>query len=199
MKKIYRSYSVHLSAGILTLLVLAQTSYGDTMTPSPLRQDATIRDNSYDKVIVDEPVELLLFNEKEWSVDLFGMYAFEAKKGIYDDGFGAGIGVNYFFNRYVGLGLEGYGWKGDGLISSVGGNIMLRYPIEKWRLAPYVIAGIGGNFDADNTEDQINASGGLGVEYRVTKNWGVFTDSRYVLTDVSNDYVVTRLGVRFTF
>lgn len=76
---------------------------------------------------------------------------------------------------------------------------MLRYPIERWRLAPYMIVGIAGNFDADNTEDQVNASGGLGIEYRITKNWGVFTDSRYVLTDVSNDYVVTRVGVRFTF
>jgi len=190
---------IRLSIGVAALMSLATVASGDIMERSPSQPEKVIVDDRSDKIILDEPADLLLFNEKEWSVDLFGMYAFEEQKGTYDDGFGAGVGVNYFFNRFVGLGLEGYGWKGDGLISSVGGNLMLRYPIERWRLAPYLIAGIGGNFDADNTKDQVNASGGLGMEYRLNKNWGVFTDSRYVMTDVSNDYVITRLGVRFSF
>lgn len=192
-------------AALLVLGLFAPAAQADTMnTPPVFRQETNTRPTPDDKRIDDkwvaqENFEDFIFNGNEWSLDVFGLYAFEAKQGTYDDGFGAGIGVNYFFNRYFGLGLEGYGWKGDGLISSVSGNVMLRYPIEKWRLAPYAIGGIGGNFDADNTQDQINANAGLGLEYRFNAHWGIFTDSRYVFTDVSNDYVITRLGVRFAF
>jgi hypothetical protein len=185
----------------LGLALWAIPSHADTMEKSIIRTEMR-PDVSNDKQIIESayvPDPDLLFNANEWSIDVFGLYALEVDQGTYDDGFGAGVGVNYFFNRYFGIGLEGYGWKGDGLISSVSGNAILRYPIEKWHLAPYIIGGIGGNFDADNSPDQINASGGLGVEYRFNQHWGVFTDGRYVITDETEDYAIARLGVRFSF
>jgi hypothetical protein len=203
MKKSPLIPSLVLTLGLVTLgLALPVTPcHADTMEKSVIRTEMRPEASS-DKYIVESPGESapeLLFNANEWSIDVFGLYAIEVDKGTYDDGFGAGVGVNCFFNRYFGIGLEGYGWKGDGLISSVSGNAILRYPIEKWHLAPYLIGGIGGNFDADHSPDQINASGGLGVEYRFNQHWGVFTDGRYVVTDETEDYAIARLGVRFSF
>lgn len=187
----------------MILAVSASMAGADTMDKTivrtQLRSEPTPERQYGEKELVTTTEDVFLFNAKEWSLDVFGMYAFEADKGAYDDGFGGGIGVNYFFNRYFGMGLEGYGWNGDGVIGSASGNLMLRYPIEKWHLAPYLIGGIGGNFCADKSDDQVNVSGGIGVEYRFNAHWGIFTDARYVATDKTNDYGVARLGVRFSF
>lgn len=173
----------------------------DKVDTSPrMRIEPSYRD---DKVIQDKSqeiaTEVFLFREKEFNIDAFGLYAVESQEGAYEDGFGGGLGLSYFINRFVGFGLEGYWWNGDDLISSVSGNIILRYPIEEWRLAPYMIAGVGGNFDADQGEDQVNGSGGLGLEYRFDAQWSLFTDGRYVATEKNNDYALARSGIRFSF
>lgn len=188
-----------MALGLLTWAASAGLSLADTTTTPTFRTEPGPAPVYEDKPVAPAEEVVRIFNGNEWSLDVFGLYAVEAKEGTYDDGFGAGVGVNYFFNRYFGLGLEGYGWKGDGLIRSVSGNILVRYPIEAWHMAPYFIGGIGGNFGADHTDDQINASAGLGLEVRFSEHWGVIADGRYVVTDESNDYGLARLGVRFTF
>lgn len=184
----------------LVLWLFPAGSQADTMVKPRVSMDEAPSPYQDKSIVTDtEQTKLYLFNEKEWSLDLFGLYAFEASNGAYDDGFGPGIGLNYFFNRYIGVGLEGYTWNGDGYIGSASGNLILRYPIEDWHLAPYLIAGVGGNFGAEDGEDQINGSGGIGVEYRFNQNWSVFTDARYVGTAKTNDYGIARTGIRFSF
>src|SRR4051812_35735569 len=52
------------------------------------------------------------FNDHELQVDIFGAY--QVGEGpdhagpIRDHGWGGGIGINYFFSRYIGIGVEGY-------------------------------------------------------------------------------------------
>jgi hypothetical protein len=202
MKKLLLLNRLHLTLGFTILTTFALPCYGDTMNQPILRRedkDPKAILDSGDKVMVESEPARYLFNQNEWSVDVFGHYAFDTKKGTIDDGFGAGLGVNYFITRFIGVGLEGYGWKGDGLIGSVGANLMLRYPIEQWHLAPYLIGGVSGNFGAKHSEDQVNGSAGVGVEYRFNEHWGVFTDGRYVLTEKTNDYGIARLGIRYAF
>src|SRR4051812_12149939 len=55
---------------------------------------------------------VLCFGDHELQVDIFGAY--QVGEGpthagpIGDHGWGGGVGVNYFFSRYIGIGAEGY-------------------------------------------------------------------------------------------
>lgn len=139
------------------------------------------------------------FRANETSVDLFGSFSAANGNGLYRDGFGGGLGVNHFFTKYLGLGLDGYWWDGDRtgeVISSLSASAIFRYPIDKINLAPYVFAGVGGHLAST---EQVSGHGGIGLEYRFTRNVGVFADGRYVLTDETNDFGLTRVGVRYAF
>lgn len=146
--------------------------------------------------------ETLLFRDNETSVDLFGSYTDTMSFGRFKDGFGGGLGANHFFTKYVGLGIDAYAWNGDrprdGVTAAVSGSLILRYPIEKLHLAPYIFGGVGGLF-TKSTGPQMGEHAGLGLEYRFTKNWGAFADARYEFVNRDNNYILPRVGVRFTF
>jgi opacity protein-like surface antigen len=174
------------------------------------------------------PVEEL-YRAHEFQVDLFGAYAVspsDAGRYLGDHAWGGGVATNYFITRNFGLGFEGAalrgtGSRGDGNVSGQFAlDVLGRLPIGSTPWAPYAIAGIGGfvpgsgsNFFnttvnavsrtvRDNNNDDILLEGhvGLGVEYRFTKNIGVFTDGRYTFVDKSkNDFGLVRAGVRFAF
>jgi len=59
-----------------------------------------------------------------------------------DDVLGGGVGVGYFFNRYVGLDIN-YGlYATDSEHHQVDGNLVLRAPIDSLcRCAPYALVG----------------------------------------------------------
>jgi hypothetical protein len=187
---------------ILTTLILGvsvlSSSYADvgerrttTTTTTPTTRERTSTSYNF-----KSPT---LFGDDETTVDIFGTYSAVDGNGAYDDGFGGGIGVNKFFRRYFGVGLEGYFWDGatnGDVISSVAGSIIARYPIEQFHVAPYLLGGIGGSF---NGVDQFNVLGGGGLDVRITRNIGVFSDGRYVWTDKTNDYGLIRAGLRFAF
>jgi hypothetical protein len=140
------------------------------------------------------------FSEHEFSVDAFGLYAFADGTGRLDDDWGGGIGVNYFFTKHLGLGLDGYWWDGDSVsnetVSSFSGSIILRWPFESAHIAPYVFGGGGGHFSG---VDQASLHGGGGIEYRFTPHLGTFVDGRYVFTEDTNDFAMIRFGARFVF
>lgn len=138
------------------------------------------------------------FRANEVSVDLFGFYAVKQSQGLYNDDFGGGLGFNYFFSKYVGIGVDAYAWDGskDDTVIAASGNLILRYPIESCHLAPYIFAGPGGHFGPTT---QVSGQGGAGLEYRFTEHVGVFADARYVFTDKTNDYILPRLGLRLAF
>ncbi|MDB6112941.1 MAG: hypothetical protein JWR69_4691 [Pedosphaera sp.] len=110
---------------------------------------------------------------------------------------GVGLGVNYFFSRYVGLGIDAYSENTTGaFIDSASASLILRLPLGQSGFAPYVFAGGGHQFDPDRIWF---AQVGGGMEYRFTPHIGVFVDARWVVPDETKYYGVGRLGMRFAF
>lgn len=110
---------------------------------------------------------------------------------------GAGVGLNYFFTRNLGIGAEAYSENTSGtFIDNASGNLTLRLPLGQSGLAPYVFGGGGRQFD--RLEAWFGQAGG-GLEYRFNQHIGVFVDARMVLPDEAKYYGVARLGMRFAF
>lgn len=155
------------------------------------------------------------FADREWQVDLFGVYGFTSSSQdqlLGDHAWGGGLGLNYFFQRNLGVGIEGilYDTSGDAL-GSAALNVFLRFPCEQSCLAPYVYAGVGGVFNAedrdkglpgaDKGDDALLAGHlGVGLEYRVRPNIGLFIDGRFTVVDKhDNNFATVRTGLRFAF
>src|SRR4051812_27290773 len=83
------------------------------------------------------------FRDTEFQLDLFGSYTDAVRRSRYNDGFGGGIAVNYFFARYFGLGADCNVYSGGANgVWDPNARLILRYPIEGsvcW--APYAFAG----------------------------------------------------------
>jgi opacity protein-like surface antigen len=170
---------------------------------------------------------------------------------------GGGLGLNYIFARYFGIGIEQSVFGRNSGARPVDGNgnlnptfdpgdfgftrwqtaahLILRYPICQWNLAPYAMIGGGAQYgnvpnidygsaatSAINAEaaaagaPPLNApirsnyrmsgqgfgSVGGGLEYRLTQNIGMFTDLRYLFSNVdglANNQMQWRYGLRFAF
>jgi len=148
----------------------------------------------YDKEAVDK------FPINEFSVDLFGTYANENRFGDkrkWEDGHGGGgVGLNYFLNRYVGIGADSYveEWKAP---YRVNGSVFLRYPIPGgFGFAPY---GFGGGGRELKYVPQWTFHGGAGLEFRFNRYTGIFVDGRRVFPDKTEDYTLARAGMRLNF
>jgi hypothetical protein len=163
------------------------------------------------------PEPIVCFTEHEWQVDLFGQYSVGEgphQAGIFrDHGWGGGIGINYFFTRNFGLGVDA-AWLAakeapylateteKTAIHNFSGSLIYRMPIDHLCLAPYIYAGGGYHVDG---EDWASAHGGVGVEFRIEpQKYGVFLDGRWTyLGDRFGhgdlNFFSTRLGFRFIF
>jgi hypothetical protein len=112
------------------------------------------------------------YRDQEWNVSLWGTYAFTGEDWAndryleVDHAWGGGIDAKYFFGRYFGIGVEGFGLavsdrsgvvfagtnleasdlSDRGAVGGVLGTFTLRYPIPCTRFAPYVFGGGGGIF-----------------------------------------------------
>ena len=146
-----------------------------------------------------------VFRAGEFSLDVFGTGSVGeetikrlSNNRIRSNGrLGAGLGANYFFNRYFGLAAEAYSENtGHSFVDNASGSLVFRIPIESIRLAPYVFGGGGYQFDPI---EQAFFHAGAGLEYRFLHNVGVFVDARYVATEDSKDFGLGRLGFRFSF
>ena len=178
------------STTLLAALALASTSFAGTEVSS--------------KECKTPVVSTTYFQDQEFQFDL----AYSANDAInngrdyFHDRSGGDAGVNFFFARYFGVGVDGNwfaGGPGGAVLHQVTGNLILRYPIElrHFGVAPYVFAGCGQVFDGKQTS---LADSGGGVELRVTPHFGVFTDWRYNFTNSDRGNLgTTRAGVRFAF
>ena len=141
------------------------------------------------------------FKDVELQLDVFGTYNDRVSNGDkYKDGFGGGIAVNYFFTRYLGVGVDGNVWDADvhGLWQATG-RILARYPLElgSFCIAPYIFGGGGVQTDSETVGCWL-AGGGL--EWRATPSFGVFGEGRYTWTaDTASDTAQARVGLRFVF
>lgn len=77
----------------------------------------------------------------------------ESRQGFMDDhAWGGGGDLKYFWNRYLGVGLEGFALDANNTIGAVLGTLTARFPIGNTRFAPYVFGGVGGLFGAETKQ-----------------------------------------------
>ncbi|MDB6173457.1 MAG: hypothetical protein JWL59_2768 [Chthoniobacteraceae bacterium] len=139
------------------------------------------------------------FRDTEFQLDLFGTYTDSRHSSRYSDGFGGGLAVNYFFMRYIGIGVDGNVFDGNANgVWDVTSHLIARYPIEggSFCFAPYAFA--GGGVETDGTTSGTYHAGG-GLEWRATHQFGIFAEGRYTWAAQNNDAAQARLGVRFAF
>jgi hypothetical protein len=156
------------------------------------------------------------FNAQEITLDLFGSYM-AGQRGI-DEIFdtnirrghwGGGVGLNYFFTRELGVGVDmNIPANGGNFVDSVSGSLIARLPWEQAGLAPYIFGG-GGRITEPRYQWGIHA--GLGLEYRFNPMTGIFIDGRYVWADdayedhigrdpkADGDHLLFRAGLRWAF
>ena len=134
----------------------------------------------------------------ELQLDLFGSYNDTVGNNHHGDGFGGGVAINYFFMRYLGVGVEGNVYDGDAnAVWSAGGRLIARYPIDSACFVPYVFAA-GGVQTNGETSGTFGLGGGL--EYRViAQKLGIFAEGRYTWAGSDEDNAQVRFGVRVVF
>ncbi len=148
-----------------------------------------------------------LFRDQEFSLAGFALLTASDLSAL-DSSWGGGVELSYFFDRHVGLAVEG--WLLDSsdavatgpvdlsaTLGAINASLVVRMPVEEARLAPYVFGGGGWLF---NGSDSFQLHVGGGLEYRLTENFGVFGDGRFVwLDEFSDNYGLFRAGFRVTF
>ena len=146
-----------------------------------------------------------LFRANEFTLDMFGTVSIGqetinhiSSNRVEDDGrLGLGLGGNYFFSRYVGIGGDAYTENTQhSFVDNTSGNLIVRFPFDAVHLAPYVYGGAGYQFDPSGL--WFGQAGG-GLEFRFTRQVGLFADARYVFTDGTKNFGLGRLGVRLGF
>lgn len=143
-----------------------------------------------------QPAPLTCFDDTEFQLDLFGTAIGVQNAGV---GAGGGIGLNFYFIRYVGVGIDGMlAGDGDGnFIGNTTGNLLIRIPIDSICLAPYFLGGGGYQFDG-NDGGILQAGGGL--EYRfIRHSLAVYGEGRYVWGFDTPNNVQARLGLKIVF
>lgn len=137
------------------------------------------------------------FQDQELQLDVFGLYGWTAQ-GNHDDGFGGGLGVNYFFLRNLGVGIDGSLRDADPESWTASVSLIVRFPIEgdSLCLAPYLLAGGGLQWGFANPDGEFHAGGGL--EFRCPQGFGVFAEGRYYWAG-HNDQIQARVGFRVLF
>jgi len=150
------------------------------------------------KKVVVAPMEDL-FRAGEIQLDAFAAGAAGNYGGGSVNGFGGGLGLNYFITKYIGVGVDDTlcSLNGNGhTYNSTQADIIARYPIESWHLAPYALVGGGATW---GTKSQGDGNVGVGAEYRINRGIGIFADSRYLYGNNGLNESLTRAGLRFIF
>lgn len=146
-----------------------------------------------------------LYRCNELSLDAFGTaslgrYTIEhwsVSRVRHNTEFGAGVGLNYFITRNLGIGADVYSENTSGpFIDSASANLILRLPLGHCGFAPYLFGGGGHQFDLARA---YFGQAGAGLEYRFTRQLGAFVDARGVLPDKARGYGLARLGLLFAF
>ncbi|HLB34739.1 MAG TPA: hypothetical protein VJK54_10975 [Chthoniobacterales bacterium] len=149
------------------------------------------------------------FHANEWQVDVSTVGAVGVYGGQNKQALGANLGVNYFWSKYFGVGIDNSvgsernagmtGFNGLQAYDSLQADLIARYPICSWNLAPYAMVGGGASW---GPASQGNGNVGGGLEYRLMKNVGFFTDCRWLYGNngtMSLSMAMPRIGMRLGF
>jgi hypothetical protein len=146
-----------------------------------------------------------LYHANEFSLDVFGTGSvgentishISGDRISHNGRLGAGLGVNYFFTRNVGIGVDAFSVNTQhSFVDNLTGNLLIRFPIRDTIFAPYIYGGGGYQFDYGK---QAFGDGGAGVEFRFAQHVGFFLDARYVMAAKTDNFGVGRAGFRFSF
>ncbi|CAN5634561.1 hypothetical protein BH18VER1_BH18VER1_01130 [soil metagenome] len=173
------------------------------------------------------------YADSEWNLTISGVYAPTLNKHnrdryLGDDhSYGGAIDAKYFFRRYLGLGIQGFGVSTDnshsgrdgfrndrdGFVGGVLGTFTFRYPIPCSRFAPYAWLGAGvifgggsngtgGDFDFENTDDLFDD--GDSGDARLMAQYGAGFEVRFtprfgLTNDVSFNHLEGRQNDFFQF
>ena len=196
---------------VISLALLLGVTLGRTQTV--VTEKTVVTDKPVvveDKPVVVEHHEVdesnLLFRANELSLDLFGTVAvgehtlkhLSANRVREDGELGLGVGLNFFFLRFLGIGAEAYSTDVNHIfVENASANLIVRFPIEPAHLAPYIYG--GGGYQWEPGEEWFVQFGG-GLDVRITRNWGLFADARYVIPEHGgNNFGIFRGGLRFVF
>ena len=136
-----------------------------------------------------------LYNCNELSMDVLGFTASKDKGGGDHQVAGPGVGVNYFFNEYLGVGADTYA-DAFTVPYLLNGNVIGRFPINRTPVAVYGFGGFGREWwHAPQWLGDVGAGG----EYRFWTHTGAFVDVRGVFPGETSNYWLLRFGFRITF
>jgi hypothetical protein len=156
------------------------------------------------------------FKDQEFQIDLYGSITELSsgnREGLFNTprrGGGGGLGADYFFIKYIGIGIDGDVSSAHKDMWSTTGKIIFRLPFDFGGLcvAPYVYAGGGGIF-ANNQYGNDSANVGAfvlggGLEYRFTPRFGFFAEGKYSWASDSGSHpdlsnATGRFGFKITF
>jgi hypothetical protein len=158
---------------------------------------------SYDKTPPPPPPAPLCFEAGEFTVDGFfgGAYGQDTVYDGIGDGYGGGVGFNYFLTEMFGVTARYFAFDNDAPGGSVEHDIsfsgVVRFPIESLCIAPYIMGG-GGVITNGATKGTAHVGGGL--DWRFAERLGLFADGRYTwLGSGKNDYASFNVGLRMKF
>lgn len=145
------------------------------------------------------------YADNEWNIGISGIYAPSVNGDdedvfLGDDSWGFGVDIKYFFHRYFGFGVQGFGLatdRGDVVINGVRfdteddddwaggalGTFTLRYPIPCSRWSPYAWWGVGGVWGGGDRNVIVPGAGvfrvGSDDDARLMGQYGVGIEARF--------------------
>ena len=151
------------------------------------------------KEVKEVIVEDCRFRDTEFQVDAFYNGIVGSRGSRLATGSGGGVGLNFFFARYFGIGYEAAWYSNNGTAEHMplNGSFFLRYPICSLNLSPYIMVGGGAGFQEGRSAIGYGNVGG-GLEYRFTNHIGIFADGRYYYGG-SGNVANIRSGIRIAF
>lgn len=171
----------------------------DTTTTTTMTTTTTEDQDDHDHDTWNHPS---LYRDQEVNVDLFGSGSFGVRgnRSRSRTFYGGGGGLTVFFLRYVGVGGE-YDAEArpSRFMDRASGNVFLRYPIRccpGLALSPYIFG--GGGYEFQEVRQAFGQAGG-GIEFRFTKNVGIFADGRCVFANRTRNFAQVRAGLRISF
>lgn len=111
---------------------------------------------------------------------------------------GGGVNMEYFFTEKIGVGVNYAVYAFDDQVHTVSADLVLRYPVSKAVVAPYLLVGGGLATEGGGRQAVYRLGGGLDVSL-LQSNLGVFADGIYNWVEGDKDFTIARLGVRLPF
>jgi opacity protein-like surface antigen len=137
------------------------------------------------------------YRAKELNFETFSLYAINSHNNRqYNHAWGGGLGANYFFTKYLGIGGDAAAlYSQNNTAGEFTGKFIARYPIENSRFAPYAL--VGGGLITDGKTEGFGKAG-AGLEYRFTQQLGAKAEYNYNFSNNTN-FSEIRVGLGYNF